>query len=553
MRKKNQANRFAGRGLSHLATRIFHTPLLLRPEKIDAIMSVFGASLQAQPLVVAPRADWFDDDEDYEEDGEQATANAEDADAPDVLVIPVHGTLVKRSSWMDADSGLVSYAKIQQQMTAALADPNCTGIVLDVDSPGGESAGMFDLAEWMYTMRGSKPIVAVANDQAYSAGYCTASCADKLLVTSVGGTGSIGCWMLHSDQSQYDKELGVKYTYVYAGAKKVDGNPHAPLSEGALADWQLDCDRVRTMFVQAVSRNRGVASDALYATEAGCFMGADSIPLLADGVGTLADAVEMCRDMAATAKRSSVLVPEDRSAHKPVMQRGNGARNRGLDAQALAEVFAAFRSPCNSGWADYQFANGGPIFALRRYGTLSLAETPGNAKSKISGRLAPYNSLSCDLGTFKEVFEPGCFTESLASGEDFRVLFNHNVDHVLGRRSAGTARFWDEADGLHYEADLPDTQVARDLKALMQRGDIKESSAAFYITKHRWETRSGVRTRVIETAQLVEGSPHSFAAYEATTAEVKPVQDVAAQQAAALADAQEIEDLVVQLQILKAA
>jgi HK97 family phage prohead protease len=105
------------------------------------------------------------------------------------------------------------------------------------------------------------------------------------------------------------------------------------------------------------------------------------------------------------------------------------------------------------------------------------------------------------------------------------VLFNHNIDAVLGRKSAGTARFWEDAAGLHYEADLPDTQAARDLKVSLERGDIKESSAAFYILESTWENRSGIRTRVIQEARLVEGSPHSFAAYGDSTAQAEPPQD----------------------------
>ncbi len=158
----------------------------------------------------------------------------------------------------------------------------------------------------------------------------------------------------------------------------------------------------------------------------------------------------------------------------------------------------------------------GTILAIRRLGSAVLNLASGPAV-RVTGILAPYNSTSSDLGGFQEVYQSGCFNKWLAL-DDPRVLFNHNIDHVLGRKSSGTARFWEEADGLHYDADLPDTQVARDLRVSMQRGDVKESSAAFYIVDYVWENRSGVRTRVIKEARLVEGSPHSFAAYTESTA-----------------------------------
>lgn len=162
-----------------------------------------------------------------------------------------------------------------------------------------------------------------------------------------------------------------------------------------------------------------------------------------------------------------------------------------------------------------------PTFALRRMGTLALANNPGSRIGSISGLLAPYNSRSGDIGGFREIYEPGCFGESLKSNDDILVLFNHNVDHVLGRRSAKTARFYERPMGLFYEADLPDTQVGRDLAVLTKRGDIRGSSAAFFILSHRWEQRDGMRTRIIEQARLIEGSPCVFPAYESSTAAIE--------------------------------
>lgn len=524
MSRSMRVARRRGRSFAHLATRLIHTPLLMHPDKLEIIMAVFGL----QPHSPGGPSVFFDDDDDedgYELEGGHDT-EPDSPVTPDVLVIPVHGSLVKRSSWMDADSGLCSYASIERQMRAAMDDPSCTGVVLDIDSGGGEAAGMFDLSDVIYSMRGQKPIVSIANDAAFSAAYCLGSCADKMLVTSVGGVGSIGCWMLHCDQSKFDEKIGVKYTYIYAGSKKVDGNPHESMSDTARAEWQQQCDRVRSMFVQTVAKNRGVPAEELLATEAGCFPASESIPMLADGVGTLQDAVNLCREMAGgTASRSMPIVASRKSARV----KANAAKpiDVELERRTIAEMFSTFRSPNSAGWVDYEF-QGGQILALRKFGTAALAPSGDVAtQAKVSGVLAPYGSLSCDLGGFKEIFEPGCFSEALKTGDE-RVLYNHNIDNVLGRKSAGTARFWDEPDGLHYEADLPDTQAARDLRASMERGDIRESSAAFYILSHRWETRSGWRTRIIEKAKLVEGSPHSFAAYDSTTAKSDPVQPGAA-------------------------
>ena len=61
-------------------------------------------------------------------------------------MIPIHGSLVKRSLGMEAASGLTSYGEIAAMLDSALADPQVSGILLAIDSPGGEASGSFELA-----------------------------------------------------------------------------------------------------------------------------------------------------------------------------------------------------------------------------------------------------------------------------------------------------------------------------------------------------------------------------------------------------------------------
>jgi HK97 family phage prohead protease len=157
---------------------------------------------------------------------------------------------------------------------------------------------------------------------------------------------------------------------------------------------------------------------------------------------------------------------------------------------------------------------------VRSYKTSAILEKRSVGPiGSITGILAPYNSLSCDLGGFRETYQPGCFNEFLESGEDALVLGFHNPENVLGRRSQGSALLWEELDGLHFEADLPDTLFARDLRTLMERGDVNCSSAAFYILQHHWEQRSSGRVRIVEKASLVEGSVVSLGAYSTASCE----------------------------------
>ena len=214
------------------------------------------------------------------------------AQPPGIAVIPIHGTLVKRVLGMEAASGLTSYGGIAQEIDAALADPLVQGILLDIDSPGGEASGSFELARQIRHAATQKPVWAVANDAAYSAAYALAASAQRLIVTETGGVGSIGVIALHIDQSAKDAQEGYRYTAVTAGAHKNDFSPHHPLSDEAKAELQAEVDRLYGLFVEHVTAMRSLNADAVRATEAGLYFGANAITAgLADAVSSFETAL----------------------------------------------------------------------------------------------------------------------------------------------------------------------------------------------------------------------------------------------------------------------
>jgi hypothetical protein len=103
--------------------------------------------------------------------------------------------------------------------------------------------------------------------------------------------------VLHTEDSKWSAEEGLKYTYLFAGAKKVDANPHEPLSERAAGDIQAEVDRQYEQFTATVARNRSADVDAIIATQAGTLWGEGAIPLLADEVGTIDDALNALRQL----------------------------------------------------------------------------------------------------------------------------------------------------------------------------------------------------------------------------------------------------------------
>ncbi len=223
-----------------------------------------------------------------------------------VAIIPVHGPLSKRSGMFDNFFGFTSYELLSEQLQAAIDDSDVNSILLDVDSPGGEVAGLFDLCDQIYSSRKIKPIWASANEEAYSAAYAIASSAEKLFVTRTGGVGSIGVIASSTDQSSFDQKLGVKVTTIFAGKRKNDFNPHEPVTSEAVNVLQTEVNRLYDMFVKLVVRNRKMAAADVRNTEAGLFFGPDGVAAgLADDIITTAQVLDLIKKQ--TPKASKIM------------------------------------------------------------------------------------------------------------------------------------------------------------------------------------------------------------------------------------------------------
>lgn len=262
--------------LPHVASRVFGTPLMIARAKLEVILGVLGPRIAGG--VIEPI------------DSAADPAPLTSITVERVAVITVIGTLVTRSGYLDAASGLSAYGDIAEAIATAMADPSVRGVILDIDSPGGEVGGLFDLVERVVAIKsaGTKPLWAVANESALSAAYAIASAADRVYVTRTGEVGSIGVVAVHVDESGADSKAGIAWTFVFAGDRKIDGNAHEPLSERARATIQADVDRLYADFCALVAANRGISSQAARATNAAIYRGELAVGAgLADRLGTV--------------------------------------------------------------------------------------------------------------------------------------------------------------------------------------------------------------------------------------------------------------------------
>lgn len=295
---------------ARIAARAFNTPLLVEPSKAMAFLSGLG------PRILGRRVEMVDGSETA--DGTialparasilaggltESLRHHGDAYYPvvdGIAVIEISGVLIHRGGWIGQSSGQTSYEGISAQIKAAADDPAVRGLALEVDSFGGEVAGVFDLADRIRAIRGRKPVWAFIAEHAFSAGYALASQADRILLPRTGALGSIGVVVLHADLSGQLDQDGVRVTLVHSGRHKVDGNPYQPLPEAVHDDIQREIDVLRFLFAETVAAGRAgrLSQEAALATEAATFRGVDAVAAgLADEVTDLARGFAAFRQM----------------------------------------------------------------------------------------------------------------------------------------------------------------------------------------------------------------------------------------------------------------
>ena len=130
----------------------------------------------------------------------------------------------------------------------------------------------------------------------------------------------------------------------------------------------------------------------------------------------------------------------------------------------------------------------------------------------VVGHASVYNTMSEDLGGFREIIAPGAFDDVLEN--DVRALINHDGNLILARTTSGTLKLSTDEKGLKYEFDMPQTSYGKDLAISMKRGDVTQSSFAFTVENDNWETKDGLDVRTItKLKRLFDVSPVTYPAY----------------------------------------
>lgn len=152
--------------------------------------------------------------------------------------------------------------------------------------------------------------------------------------------------------------------------------------------------------------------------------------------------------------------------------------------------------------------------------------------NSVEGYCIVYNEWSAELplpgkaGTFKEIIRPGAATDALRA-KDIPALYDHDQSKYLGRTSNGTLSLSEDAKGVRYSIQLPDTQVGSDVRHLVKRGDIQGASFHLIVPKggSRWSVEGGQPRHEISRLKIGEVTLTPFPAYPQTTAALRSLQE----------------------------
>ena len=206
-----------------------------------------------------------------------------------VAVVPVRGVLTRQPYWRGDQA---SYEWIAARVDEAMGRPDVQRVVLMVDSPGGQIAGVEDLASLIYGARGSKPVDAYVLGQAASAAYWIASAADRILVGRTSLAGSIGVVWTTLDFSKYNARVGIEEINIVSSQspdKHVD-----PKDDHGRARIQTTVDQLAAVFVADVARNRGVSESTVTGSFGGGWVqvGEEAVRSgMVDGLATFSEAL----------------------------------------------------------------------------------------------------------------------------------------------------------------------------------------------------------------------------------------------------------------------
>lgn len=197
-----------------------------------------------------------------------------------IAIIPIVGSIFRYANLFTEISGATSTQILSLDFNTALNDKEVKGILLNIDSGGGQANGISELSSMIFNAKGMKPIKAYIGGSGASAAYWIGSSADEVIINDTGVAGSIGAMLSFDDDTEKKEKEGVKEVKIISSI--------SPLKNSD-SELQSLVDSLGNIFVENVARNRGTTSEnvKLNYGKGGLFVGQEAVNAgLADKVGT---------------------------------------------------------------------------------------------------------------------------------------------------------------------------------------------------------------------------------------------------------------------------
>ncbi len=220
-------------------------------------------------------------------------ADSEDLDA-NTAIIRVNGPISTADAGGLFAEGGASSTEIVEQIERARENDRITGIIIEIDSPGGSAVASDEIAQAIKDAR-ADGIVTVAwiREMGASGGYWVASSTDHIVAHRMSITGSIGVISSYMEFAEFLDDWNVTYRRLVAGERKDIGDPFTELTPGDRAFLQAKLDRIHGYFISEIATNRNMTYDEVARLADGQFyLGVEAYDAgLVDELGGYAQAV----------------------------------------------------------------------------------------------------------------------------------------------------------------------------------------------------------------------------------------------------------------------
>lgn len=188
----------------------------------------------------------------------RTVANARPSVSADrnIAVIPVVGLLTKYGGLLSQLFGGTSTVDLRSQLGQAADATDIDGILLYVDSPGGQSKGNDEAASAVAAAAKKKPVFAYIEDLGASAAIAVISGATKIFANAPALVGCIGTYSVMVDGSKAAEKSGHVVHVIKAGQFKGMGQYGTEVTDEQLAEAQRIVDSTNSFFLAAIARGR---------------------------------------------------------------------------------------------------------------------------------------------------------------------------------------------------------------------------------------------------------------------------------------------------------